>query len=134
MKRKRARTKPSSGLLKRFHELAKGWAKDPQYAPPQRTDIDLEYLEWLRRQPCCSPYCEHNPRDRSHPHHHRHMGAGAGKKAPDRFAMPLHWRCHRDFHDLQGAFRGWDRERLTAWQDEQVRIHRERWSAEQDSF
>lgn len=92
-------------------------------------DIDPQYLGWLRRQPCCAPNARCTRR--SEAHHHNLLGSGMGKKAPDRMAMPL---CHLHhvfgLHALAGPFKGWDRARLKAWQDEQCALWRARYEAE----
>lgn len=70
-----------------------------------------KHLEWLRRQPCCE--CGAQPP--SHPHHR--PGGGKGRKTHDREAIPLCARCHREFHDLNGRFKGWTRPELRGWHD-----------------
>lgn len=68
-----------------------------------------KHLEWLRRQPCCE--CAHAPP--SEPHHR--PGGGKGRKTHDREAIPLCSQCHREFHDLNGRFRGMLRDDLREW-------------------
>lgn len=43
-----------------------------------------------------------------------------GTKNPDTATMPLCTRHHREFHDLNGYFKGWVKEQLREWQTEQV--------------
>ena len=43
-----------------------------------------------------------------------------GTKMPDTATMPLCQRHHREFHDLNGYFKGWTKDRLREWQGEQV--------------
>lgn len=56
---------------------------------------------------------------------------GIGQKADDKDAFPLcPRRCHvPGLHALAGPFKGWEKEQLRAWQDEQVALHRERYEA-----
>lgn len=75
---------------------------------------DRRYLEWIRRQPCCS--CGVVGSVEAH-----HMtGAGMSMKANDHEAMPLCTKCHRAFHDASGDFRFMGKERRRTWQHEQV--------------
>lgn len=82
---------------------------------------DPVYLEWLRQQPCCAcggwGPCV--------PHHR--TGGGVGRKNHDHSAMPLHAHCHRQFHDANGHFKGWDRLRRSEWQDTMIAEHRVRY-------
>ena len=75
---------------------------------------DPVYLDWIRSLDCCG--C--NTKPPCHPHHS--TGAGMGLKSSDREAMPLCWRCHRDFHDGKGVFDGWGRDARRVWQELQV--------------
>lgn len=101
-------------------------------------DEDPHYTRWIRKQPCC--YCL-GPGP-CHNHHHtagstvapgekpkpKQFGGkrGKGQRAHDHFSMPMHVHCHARFH--AGIVETGDDRR--AWQDEQVRIHRERYEAE----
>jgi hypothetical protein len=54
-------------------------------------------------------------------HHHSLRGAGTARKAPDRDVMPLCNPHHvAGLHGLAGPFKGWTREQLLVWQDDQV--------------
>lgn len=89
-----------------------------QQKPPRKRSSaeggDEVYLDWIRSLPCC--VC--GVRTSSHAHHS--TGAGMALKAPDREAMPLCPRCHRDFHDGKGFSDGWRREQRALWQELQV--------------
>lgn len=83
---------------------------------------DLHYQAWLRRQPCarCGKRCTVSV--------HHHTGRrGLGQRASDESAMPLCPACHMGLHDNNGPFKGWTREQLRAWQDEQCTQHRARY-------
>ncbi len=41
-------------------------------------------------------------------------------KTFDTKTMPMCWLCHHDFHTLAGRFKGWSKEQLRVWQDEQI--------------
>lgn len=78
---------------------------------------DHKYRGWLRYQPCAAPECGRYPGNQAH-HHTGHRGMG--QKSPDRYMFPLCLQHHTDFHAGSGPFRGWNRERRRAWQDEQA--------------
>lgn len=104
---------------------------------------DPTYIRWLHAQPCA----ECGSAQFVEAHHHtsgdvfapdaprppRTTGARRGKsqKASDYFAFALCAKHHRQFHDAAGQFKGWDRARRRAWQDDQVISHRARYLAEQ---
>ena len=81
---------------------------------------DKLYTKWIKGLPC--RMCAGRPVDPHHPTHLRHGGEGA-RRAHDRNAIPLCSGlkgCHRQLHDLTGPFKGWNRDRLRAWQNEQI--------------
>lgn len=81
-----------------------------QHRPRQRSVAeggDEAYLDWIRSLPCCSCGRASSEFQPTHPHHS--TGAGMAMKAPDREALPLCARCHRDFHDGNGFCDGWNR-------------------------
>lgn len=47
-----------------------------------------------------------------------------GQRAHDHDAMPLCTPCHVALHMLTGRFKGWRRDDLRAWQDEQCTHYR----------
>lgn len=75
---------------------------------------DPAYLRRVRALPCC--VCGRHPPSEAH---HK-VGGGMGTKNPDTATMPLCTRHHREFHDLNGYFKGWVKEQLRDWQTEQV--------------
>src|SRR5688500_2316426 len=85
---------------------------------------DPAYLSHIRRQPCCAcgggPPCEahHNSGGETSVGRRR----GLGEKAHDHDSMPLHIKCHADFHRGTGWFAGWDHAQRRVWQDEQARL------------
>lgn len=105
--------------LKRSSKLKR--ARMKRRATYRRPGADAVYLDWIRRQPCAAPGCTRKPP--SEAHHHSLLGAGMARKAPDRFAMPLCRFCHHDLHALRGPFKGWCREQLKRWQDEQCALY-----------
>lgn len=78
-----------------------------------------KYLEWLRRQPCALSghgYCSEQVDA-----HHRTGGKGMGQKNDDSQAFSLCRQHHiHERHALAGYFRGWRKERIKAWESEQV--------------
>jgi len=78
---------------------------------------DRQYTDWIAKQPCAS--C--GIRFRSQVHHR--TGAGMGLRAHDHDSMPMCSGCHRDFHDLIGAFKTWDKALRGDWQDLQTEVH-----------
>jgi len=88
---------------------------------------DPKYLDFIRKQACA--FCSAAPP--SHPHHHTHNRA-YGKRAHDRDAMPLCWKCHRRFHDAAAQFESWNKQERRAWQDRLVAEHQALWETMQD--
>lgn len=75
-------------------------------------------LAFVRSLPCAS--CgRHPPSEAHHP-----TGAGLALKADDAEAFPLCSRCHRDFHDLRGKFRDWDKAARRLWQRTMSALYR----------
>lgn len=72
------------------------------------------YLKLVRQLPCC--VC--GARQDVVAHHA--TGGGMGTKKLDSETFPLCQEHHRNFHDLAGRFRGWDKARLRGWQDDMV--------------
>ena len=101
---------------------------------------DARYASWIRQQPCA--LCL-GPGP-CHAHHHtegltydpemerprKALGGKRGKsqKADDVFLMPLHLRCHKHVHEFTGPCSDWSQEQRRAWQDGQVKQHRERFA------
>ena len=76
---------------------------------------DLSYLEAVRKLPCLAPL------DISMPaasmcegpvvaHH-------AGPKSNDSTGVPLCWKHHQNWHDLNGVFKGWMKSDRRLWAD-----------------
>ena len=83
---------------------------------------DAQYLKWCRRQPCAQCGATNDITA-----HHHTKGRGRGQRASDREAFPLCLTCHSNFHGASGAFKKMDKAGRRAWQDEQLRTHRERY-------
>jgi hypothetical protein len=99
-----------------------------------------QYKAWLLRQPCaCAPCIAAVV-----VHHHtegeayapgaqppKAIGGKRGKsqRASDYYGIPLCHAHHGQVHELRGYFKGWAGEERRAWQDQQVRYHRERFEA-----
>lgn len=89
--------------------------------PPRRPGGDPGYLDQVRGLPCSARYLGTACRGPVEAHHPRHLAPGMGRKSPDRCAIPLCAGHHRaELHGKAGAFRGWPRGLMRAWQDEQV--------------
>jgi hypothetical protein len=85
--------------------------------PRRGRELDAGHLSFVRSLPCCAPGCKaKGPRIA----HHNTFGRGLGQKSDDSQAMALHDVCHRDFHALAGAFKGWSQAMLRLWQKTQV--------------
>jgi hypothetical protein len=94
--------------------------------PDGNSAADPARLRWTRRQVCCAPEACTRP---AHAHHPRQYAPGLALKAPDDCAIALCPRHHGELHALSGAFKGWDRERLQAWERERIAEHQERYAA-----
>jgi hypothetical protein len=102
---------------------------------------DRQYLAFLRShcacaaQPCTARAEAHHHTEAPAEQHDKSVPGRRGKsqKADDAFAFPLCPKHHGEFHRASGYFEGWDHAQRRAWQDEQVRIHREAFEAIDDS-
>lgn len=96
---------------------------------------DLKYLEWLRSQPCA--LAGHGVCSGPSDAHHQTGRKGLGQKNNDAQAYPL---CHQhhiyERHALAGYFRGWDKQRIRDFEDQQVAASRREYLGlgEQDSL
>jgi hypothetical protein len=99
---------------------------------------DPDYLNWIRRQPCCVCECTTERREAHHSTFgptsaYEEMpsallrGRGKGQRAHDSWSMPLCAKHHRQLHQLCGHFAGWHKEQLRDWQTAQVHEHRKRY-------
>lgn len=116
-------------------------------APPRRTPIargrsrtkyarrerDLEYLAWVRRQPCLVAAILGCGVDCGGPIEADHCGErGLGQKAPDATALPMCRHHHRQRHDVQGFWRALSREQRREILNEQIAGHRAIYEAERN--
>lgn len=97
---------------------------------------DKRYTTWIQGLPCRK--CHERPCTAHHPTQHRHTGHDA-RRAHDRFTIPLCNApngCHMQLHRLSGPFKGWTRERLQAWENEQIAMLRAQFrpGEESDAF
>lgn len=104
---------------------------------------DPRYTSWVRTQPCaacagpgpCEPhhalsgttYSPDEPRPAK-----AIEGARKGKsqRAHDHFAIPLHARCHAQFHRGTGLFAGMSPEQRDEWERVEVRRYRNRYACQ----
>ena len=85
-------------------------------------------LDWIRAQPCCAPGNRRAfPRFGRVCAHHSTYDRALSRKTSNDQTMPLCCRHHGDFHGLTGAFKGWVRDQLRAWQSEQAARYQELW-------
>jgi hypothetical protein len=96
------------------------------------------YRAWLLKQPCAvnaiepcvlSVVVHHHTEGETHAPGARPEKALGGKrgksqKASDYYGIPLCHRHHGQFHDAKGFCKDWDKENRSAWQTDQVLIHR----------
>lgn len=59
------------------------------------------------------------------PHHIRGPQIGMGQKSSDRDVVPIHRRCHDDWHDARGFCAGWSKTERHAWERRTVEPYRE---------
>ena len=100
---------------------------------------DPDYVNWIRRQPCCCQPCvaqseaHHSTFGSTQPFDENpsalQRGRGKGQKAHDSWCMPLCLRHHGQIHGLSGFFRDFDAAMLREWQTERVREHRAMYQA-----
>lgn len=77
---------------------------------------DDDYTAWVRRQRCRVPgqTCT-NPAEVHHPRHN----VGLAQRAHDHRALALCHQHHADLHALSGPFKGWVRDMVRAYCDEE---------------
>jgi hypothetical protein len=102
---------------------------------------DARYTKWVRAQPCAA--C--GGPGPSEPHHALsgttyspdearpakaipNARKGKAQRAHDHFAIPLHTRCHAQFHRGTGMFSEMSPEQRDAWEQREVREHRNRYA------
>lgn len=98
------------------------------------------YSNWIRQQPCawcfgpgpCDPHhaesgTTYDP-DEAPPAKSAGPKRGRGQRSHDKWLIPLHMRCHRQFTDRTGPFDGWTKEQAGKWEHDQVRRHRQRYA------
>jgi hypothetical protein len=102
------------------------------------------YVAWVLAQPCAlqpcvaATECHHSTNASTlgageEPSGKRLGGRrGKGQRGHDDQSFPLCFRHHKQFHDGSGPFAGWDKQERRAWQDQQVRLHRDRYEAHLD--
>jgi hypothetical protein len=56
---------------------------------------------------------------------------GKGQRCHDYYLIPLCVECHQALHAKSGQFKDWSKQRLDAWQLEQVTYHRFLWDEAQ---
>jgi hypothetical protein len=104
--------------LRRLHPM-----RQQTLVKRDRGDLDdPAYLDYIRAQMCRAPGLPtHKGGD---PHHARHdergAGIGANLKAHDHRAISLCREHHTDIDAFSGPFKGWDKQRMHAWVDEQI--------------
>jgi hypothetical protein len=97
---------------------------------------DLEYMAWVRRQPCCAAFpgrVQADPpvRDCYGPIEADHAGLrSVGRKADDRTCIPLCRHHHRCRGSFSGVFRTWTKAQMRVWLDAMVRWYQIRWRQE----
>ena len=103
---KRTRLNRGTSQLKR-----KAWLrtrKPMKRKPPKRTD-DPGRLAKVRTLGCVALVLipGHRCRGRNIIAHHSVTHRRGQMRSLDKYAMPLEWWCHADFHALAGDFAGW---------------------------
>lgn len=77
------------------------------------------YTARLRLSPCCC--CGREGGSVHHPTQFRFKHPEQmGVRAHDSFALPMRHGCHMDLHALAGRFKGWSREELQGWEQQQL--------------
>jgi hypothetical protein len=77
----------------------------------------LSHLQWVRGQRCVC--CGASPCDAHHPTTLRNTGEDACR-AHDHFAIPVCGQHHRERHDLNGHFAGWNKLQIKCWETDQA--------------
>jgi hypothetical protein len=78
----------------------------------KQTPEEKAYLDGVRGLPCMARVLGDCHGD-IHAHHAGR--SGVGQKAPDDTAIPLCWFHHGDWHNCNGVFSGWKREKRREW-------------------
>ena len=105
-------------MIRRTALRRRTWLKARGDTKYRRRERDLEFMTWVRRQPCIMrelpasdvlTFC-------SGPVEADHMGArGLGQKADDGTCVPMCRGHHRERTDHAGTFRPLTRDELRAW-------------------
>ena len=93
--------------------------RDEFPAKPKRL-VDEPYLAWVRTLPCRVRESDLDHRCQGDVQAHHRVGGGMGTKTGDRQTFPLCAGHHRARHDMNGPFKGWDRERMREWERNEV--------------
>jgi hypothetical protein len=78
-----------------------------------------DYMAAVRSLPCCAPASAYRCGGSVEPHHAGRR-PGVAMKADDSTCIPLCTVHHRQWHDANGAFKGWVKAQRFAWADEQI--------------
>jgi hypothetical protein len=88
----------------------------------RRRPRDLEYMKWVRRQPCCARNFATTPCEGRVQADHAGR-RGMRQKADDRTCIPLCRRHHRERDNFHGAFKEWGHDRMRQWLDAMIVRH-----------
>ncbi len=90
------------------------------------------YLTFLRVRPCRAPGLPTHAGGDSHRLRHDARGNSLGAHLKDDSrAISLCRPHHQDLHARTGPFAGWSRDRLQAWENEQVAVQRAEYEAQE---
>lgn len=104
---------------------------------------DPRYTNWVRTQPCaacsgpgpCEPHhalsgTTYSPDETRPAKAIPNARKGKAQRAHDHFAIPLHTRCHAQFHRGTGLFSDMSPEQRDKWESDEVRRYRTRYACQ----
>ncbi len=115
--------------LKRTTPLRrKTWMQSRGDTKYRRRPRDLEYMRWIKHQPCCAAGMMSHKSPCDGPVEADHAGRrGMRQKADDRTCIPLCRKHHRERGSFSGGFRDWDQNGMRLWLNAMVTRHQVRY-------
>ena len=104
------------------------WLRSRGDTKYRRRPRDLEYMQWVRTQPCCAVGMVSHKSPCDGPIEADHAGRrGMRQKADDRTCIPLCRKHHHERGSFSGGFRDWDQSGMRHWLVVMISRHQARY-------